>query len=88
MFDGGELYGSFKSEQPPLEKQQLPLPEGEMFFFETTQFKPECCPSTYTSSSGCLCYEPSNFNIIATRGGNILSQTFINTYSNKCVQSS
>ena len=26
MFDGGELYGSFKSEQPPLEKQQLPLP--------------------------------------------------------------
>lgn len=55
--------------------------------FDAT-FKPECCPSTYTSSSGCLCYEPSNFNIIATRGGNILSQTFINTYSNKCIQSS
>ena len=49
-------------------------------------FKPECCPSFYTSSSGCLCDEPQNFNVIATRGGNILSQTFINTYSNKCAQ--
>jgi hypothetical protein len=52
------------------------------------KFKPECCPSIYTSSSGCLCDEPQNLNVIATRGGNILSQTFINTYSNKCVQSS
>ena len=51
------------------------------------KFKPECCPATYSSSSGCLCNEPQNYNIIATRGGNILSQTFINTYSNKCVQS-
>ena len=50
-------------------------------------FKPECCPSIYTSSSGCLCNEPQNLNVIATRGGNILSQTFINTYSNKCSQS-
>ena len=50
------------------------------------KFKPECCPSIYTSSSGCLCNEPQNFNVIATRGGNILSQTFINTYSNMCVQ--
>jgi len=51
------------------------------------KFKPECCPATYSSSSGCLCNEPQNYNIIATRGGNILSQTFTNTYSNKCVRS-
>jgi hypothetical protein len=50
-------------------------------------FKPECCPSIYSSSSGCLCDEPQNLNVIATRGGNILSQTFINTYSNNCAQS-
>ena len=50
-------------------------------------FKPECCPSIYTSSSGCLCDEPQNLNVIGTRGGNILSQIFINTYSNKCAQS-
>jgi len=36
-------------------------------------FNPLCCPSTYTSSSGCLCYEPKNFNLLATRGGNSLS---------------
>ena len=52
------------------------------------KFKPECCPAVYTSSSGCLCNEPQNYNLIATRGGNIMSQTFINTYSNSCVQSS
>jgi len=40
--------------------------------FDAT-FKPECCPSTYTSSSGCLCYESNNFNLLATRGGNSLS---------------
>lgn len=51
------------------------------------KFKPECCPAIYSSSSGCLCNEPQNYNIIATRGGNILSQTFTNTYSNKCAQS-
>ena len=37
------------------------------------QFKPECCPSTYSCSSGCVCYEPKNFNLLATRGGNSLS---------------
>jgi len=36
-------------------------------------FKPECCPSTYTNSNGCLCYEPQNFNLLATRGGNSMS---------------
>jgi hypothetical protein len=40
--------------------------------FDAT-FKPECCPTTYSSSSGCLCYEPKNFNLLATRGGNSLS---------------
>jgi len=36
-------------------------------------FNPLCCPSTYTSSRGCLCYEAKNFNLLATRGGNALS---------------
>lgn len=36
-------------------------------------FKPECCPNTYTRSSGCICYEPNNFNLLATRGGNAMN---------------
>ena len=36
-------------------------------------FKPECCPSTYTTSSGCLCYESKNFDLLASRGGNAMT---------------
>ena len=53
-------------------KQQLPLPEGEMFFFETTQFKPECCPNTYSNSSGCACMTTEQYNYLVTRSGNNL----------------
>ena len=62
-------------------------PDKSIDLLYDAKFKPECCPATYSSSSGCLCNEPQNYNIIATRGGNILSQTFTNTYSNKCVRS-
>ena len=34
--------------------QQLPLAEGEMNFFANSQFKPECCPSTYSTSTAKL----------------------------------
>ena len=33
-------------------KQPIPLPEGEMDMFATTEFKPECCPNAYSSSTG------------------------------------
>jgi hypothetical protein len=33
-------------------------------------FKPECCPSVYMCSHGCLCKERSTFDLIVTRGGN------------------
>ena len=62
-------------------------PDKSIDLLYEASFKPECCPSIYSSSSGCLCDEPQNLNVIATRGGNILSQTFINTYSNNCAQS-
>lgn len=38
--------------------------------FEQSQFKPECCPSVYSSSSGCLCFDKTTFGILASRGGN------------------
>jgi hypothetical protein len=51
-------------------KQQLPLPEGEMNFFARTQFKPECCPNTYSTSQGCACMDVSSYNYLIQRGGN------------------
>jgi len=30
----------------------VPLQDGQMFFFQNNQFKPECCPSNYSTGSG------------------------------------
>ena len=51
-------------------QQQLPLPEGEMNFFANSEFKPECCPSTYSTSTGCWCGTSKDYNYLVTRAGN------------------
>jgi hypothetical protein len=40
----------------------------DLFTFST--FSSDCCPSTYTSSSGCLCNYQNEHEAITTRGGN------------------
>ena len=49
---------------------KIPLPEGELFFFNNTKFDTECCPSTYTSSRGCACLSLPQYNYLMMRGGN------------------
>ena len=38
--------------------------------FEKEFFSPCCCPSTYSSSQGCLCESPEIIALLASRGGN------------------
>jgi hypothetical protein len=52
------------------EPQPVPLPEGEMLMFANTPFKPECCPNTYSNSSGCACMTGDQYNYLILRGGN------------------
>ena len=52
------------------EPQPVPLPEGEMLMFANTQFKPECCPNTYSTSTGCACMTGPQYNYVIMRGGN------------------
>jgi hypothetical protein len=52
------------------EPQPIPLPEGEMFMFANTPFKPECCPNTYSTSKGCACMTSGQYNYLILRGGN------------------
>jgi hypothetical protein len=33
-------------------------------------FKPECCPTPYSSSTGCLCLDIDHSELIKMRGGN------------------
>ena len=52
------------------EKQPIPLPKGELDFFASTPFKPECCPNAYSASSGCACMTVDQYNYLKDRGGN------------------
>jgi hypothetical protein len=51
-------------------KQPVPLPEGEMLMFANTEFKPECCPNTYSTSTGCACMTGQQYNYLVLRGSN------------------
>ena len=53
--------------RPP---QPIPLPKNELNFFEKTDFKPECCPNTYSTSMGCACMTVDQYNYLKDRGGN------------------
>ena len=51
-------------------QQPVPLPKGELLMFANTPFKPECCPNTYSNSSGCACMTDEQYNYLITRGSN------------------
>jgi len=48
----------------------IPLPEGQLFFFNDTKFDSKCCPATYSSSRGCACLSQPQYNHLMMRGGN------------------
>ena len=52
------------------EPQPVPLPEGELLMFANTPFKPECCPNTFSTGSGCACMTTEQYNSLILRGGN------------------
>ncbi len=49
---------------------KIPLPEGELLMFANTEFKPDCCPSTYSNSMGCACMSVDQYSYLTNRGGN------------------
>jgi len=49
---------------------EIPLPEGEMLMFANTEYKPECCPNTYSNSMGCACMSVGQYSYLTNRGGN------------------
>jgi hypothetical protein len=45
------------------------FPTDSMDIMATTSFKPDCCPSVYSSSIGCACLSNEQRTFIAERGG-------------------
>ena len=43
---------------------------NELFFLTETQSSPECCPSIYSNSGGCLCTTPEQDKFLNNRGDN------------------
>jgi len=43
---------------------------GSMLIFSQNKFKPECCPSPYSTSTGCVCMTSEQIKYLNTRGGN------------------
>ena len=41
-----------------------------LFMFANNQSSPECCPSTYTTSTGCICRNTTQDKLIQSRGSN------------------
>jgi hypothetical protein len=83
MSDAGSALGYKMEEGVPLNKEPgalymnkdfqgptIPLPDGKMDFFGNTQFKPECCPSTFSNGDGCACLSKDQMNHLFQRGGN------------------
>lgn len=44
--------------------------DNELFAFQNSTFKPECCPSSVTADTGCLCLSDKDEKSLAYRGGN------------------
>ncbi len=40
------------------------------WFLDKTKFSPTCCPSTYSSGTGCACLSPQQMSYLNQRGGN------------------
>lgn len=62
-------YNTVLSKHANYKGTEVPL-QNTMLFFKNNSFKPECCPSTYSSSSGCACTSISQLNYLNQRGGN------------------
>lgn len=60
----------FSPPAPSFVQRQLPLPEGEMDYFANVQFKPDCCPSSYSNSTGCACLGKPDEKFLMERAGN------------------
>jgi hypothetical protein len=61
-----DLYGSMEGNVGG----DVPLPESELVMFGKNKYDPDCCPSVYSGSSGCVCATPEQMKYLNQRGGN------------------
>jgi hypothetical protein len=72
-------YGDMNNTGTAYTGTPTPLPDGELVIFAQNKFKPECCPSQYSSSTGCACITPEQIKYLNSRGGNVTCNSSCNT---------
>ncbi len=55
----------------PLKHEEVPadIPKDSMFIFARNIASPLCCPSTHSTSTGCVCTTPEQRSLIGARRG-------------------
>ena len=66
--DEKSMWGS-QPAPAPLRPYQV-SDDNQLFEFQNSTFKPECCPATISGDTGCVCLTKKQEAELATRGGN------------------
>jgi hypothetical protein len=61
---------SSTSAPTPLKSYEAAADDMQLFANQESTFKPECCPSSISSDTGCLCMSANEEKKLAYRGGN------------------
>jgi len=65
-YTSNDWYKSFESNTGGT----VPLPDGKLSMFYDNTSSPDCCPSTYSTSTGCVCATSEQMKYLNKRGGN------------------
>lgn len=58
---------AFDMENESIQNRKI---KNQLDLFTYSRFSTDCCPSSYTSSIGCLCNDHKEHETITSRGGN------------------
>ena len=66
VFGGGSPFANLQGNSG----SPVPLPEDQLFMFYDNKSSGTCCPSTYSSSEGCVCLSEEQARYLNDRAGN------------------
>jgi hypothetical protein len=72
--EGFEVSSNFKNNSYASVNNQSCSESNQMLMFANTPFKPECCPNTYSTSTGCACMTRDQVNLLKNRGNSTYSE--------------
>jgi hypothetical protein len=69
-YDGIRLSPERMQPNVPLNGPAFEVGPDNLFMFKNNVAKPECCGSTYSTDTGCVCTTPEQRKFLNMRGGN------------------